>query len=173
MKRIKYRTQNDGKQDAISATAVIDCKDDPGITRQEFADECDVNTILRKFNAGGVYPQLNPVRMGEEIDYNIDLQDALTAVMYAREAHQQLPPALRQRYPTWQALLTAIDNGELALHNTPPPKQEDTRETTKRDTGVRNDTPPQETGSQGRRPQDSGAPEPDPGRKRQEGSDRS
>lgn len=104
------RQQHDGYQDVYSAAAAINCSTQPDPTRQEFKQETDVNFILNRFGipiANGTF--------GREIDYTIDLQNALAAIAEARQSHRRLPPDLRTRYPTWQSLLNALDSGDLEI----------------------------------------------------------
>lgn len=80
------------------------------MTRQEFAEEADINYLLTRFGvnqAGRANPEY-----GMEIDYSMDLQQALQAAEAGRNAHAQMPPELRSLYPTWAHMAAAIENGE-------------------------------------------------------------
>jgi len=81
-------------------------------TRQEFAEECDVNVILRRFGAGGF--EGRPVVYGVQ-DLDLDLQGVYTAVEVAEEAWERLPERLRKRYRAWPELLGAMERGEASL----------------------------------------------------------
>lgn len=87
--------------------------------RQEHKKETDVNFILGRFGLGSQFPG----QFGE-VDYNIDLQAAYAVTEEVEAAHSKLPPSLRKKYPSWEHVLTAINNGtfeaELKLATTPP-----------------------------------------------------
>lgn len=111
------RTQVDGDQDIYSDRAALDFTGTPDPTRQEFKKETDVNYILNRFGvpiAKGTW--------GQEVDYTLDLQNALGAITDARRAHRNLPPDLRKKYPTWQSLLNALEAGTLEMHNEEAPE---------------------------------------------------
>lgn len=111
------RTQTDGLQDFYSSESGLDCSGEADVTRQEFKDDADINNILRKF--GVLTNDRQPLFQGT--DYNLDLQQALSSIAQAKAAHGELPENLRARYPTWQSLLTALDNGSLSLELEEPP----------------------------------------------------
>lgn len=86
--------------------------DDPtgkDTARQEFGLEADINYLVSSFTPGS---PLRPYSYGE-VDYTMDLQQAYGAIALARHMHAQLPQELRDKYPTWQALLNAVETGEF------------------------------------------------------------
>lgn len=103
------RTQVDGKQQEYSKRSAIAITGEGA--RQEFKDEADVNKILQRF--GVTAPQRQVIY--ESVDYDLDLQTAHIAIDQAKEMHQKLPRDLREKYPTWQAILNAIHNGSLKI----------------------------------------------------------
>lgn len=106
------RHQADGRQEQISRKAAIDFTHDPGDVRQEYKDEADVKTILRRFGVGNV-PQ-KPITY-DTADFDMDLQQAMQAVDSARDMHSRLPQALRDKYPTWQSVLNGLYNGQFRI----------------------------------------------------------
>lgn len=118
------RTQSDELGDEYARTTTIDCSDDTDTARQEFKDEADVNIILAKFGVNSL--QRQPT-WGQEVNYDLNLQTALEAITDAKAAHSQLPDDLKRRYPTWAALLNALEAREIVLTNEPeaaPPPPE-------------------------------------------------
>lgn len=109
------RTQYDDKQPDFSDAAALDFTGEKDYARQEFKDDADVNILLKRFGVGVPLKQVN---YGEQ-DFNIDLQQALTAVNIAREAYKSLPEGLKAKYPTWQKLLNHIESGNLKIDLTP------------------------------------------------------
>lgn len=80
--------------------------------RQEFAADSDVNTVLRRFGAGGF--EVRPVVYGTQ-DTDLDLQTVYAAVAVAEDAWAKLPKHLRSRYPGWPEVMAAMDKGEATL----------------------------------------------------------
>ena len=105
------RTQVDGKQDDVSKENGKDFDPAEDKTRQEFAQEADLNHMLERFGVGAV-PQ-RPTHYGVEIDYSQDLQGAYRALSDAETARQGLPKELRDQFPTTDAFLQAAGSGLL------------------------------------------------------------
>lgn len=113
------RTQPDGQQDVYSADATIDCSDLPDTTRQEFAQEADINLMLSKF---GVMHGQARVPQYTETDYSLDLQTALSTIADAKRAHSTLPDDVKKRYPTWIEFHAAVENGDYQKNVKPDDK---------------------------------------------------
>jgi len=72
---------------------------EPTKTQQQFADECDINNIMRKYSStgeftvltkkGGVYGDFSEIQ---------DFQGMLDTVRYAQEAFASLPATVRLRF---------------------------------------------------------------------------
>lgn len=90
----------------------IACPPEEDKARQEFAEDADVNVILRRFGAGGFQPR--PVVYGVQ-DTDDELQDVYTAVAEAEAGWLKLPEHLRKRYPGWPELIQAMERGEATL----------------------------------------------------------
>lgn len=102
------RTQIDGLEDEASMETGISFEGTEAITRQEFRDEADINIILSRFGAAqqrtdGIYT---------DTDYTLDLQQAFAAVEAAQKANLNVPPELRDKYPSWKEVLTGAESGE-------------------------------------------------------------
>jgi len=68
-------------------------------TKQAFRDECDINQILRRYNATGVLPDLikkNP-QYGDFSDPTT-FQDAQNVVLHAKDQFANLSATLRDRF---------------------------------------------------------------------------
>lgn len=103
------RTHDDGKGDAVSRDTAT-TPEGESLTRQEYKDDSDVNTILRKFGVDA--PIRSQPVFGQEVDYTLDLQQALGAIEQAKRANAQVPEELREKYPTWKHVLDAAETGE-------------------------------------------------------------
>lgn len=105
---VKDQTDIGEDSPTIDASASDDNKD---YTRQEFANEADINYMLSKF---GITQPRNAPTYGEWDD-SIDLQIALEAVREAQAGFKTLPLAMRERFGSMEELLRAVDNGSLVL----------------------------------------------------------
>lgn len=107
----EHRTQNDARGDRISEAGALDCSDDPGITRQEQGADADINNIISRFGMDA--PQRNII-YGEQ-DFTFDLQQNISAVKDTRAAYRGLSDDLKKRFPTWQAFVEGLENGNVEL----------------------------------------------------------
>lgn len=94
--------------EADSLAGSVQCSPDEDMTRQEFAQEADINFLLRKY---GAVPQ-RPVTYGE-VDFDLDFQQARLAMRDVAEGYARLPESVRQRFPTLDSLLAALASGEV------------------------------------------------------------
>jgi phage internal scaffolding protein len=78
--------------------AGIDCSDMPSMTKQSFADECNINNIMAKFAKTGLldFVNQNEPHYGEISP--VDFQQAMNTVIAAQEMFDGLPGDLRQRF---------------------------------------------------------------------------
>lgn len=92
-----FRTPYDGQSDCASLESGLHF-DGPGRTQQQFRDECDINTIVRRFGVTGQLPV--PVRLPTYDDFTQvrDFQSAMQAVRDAEESFAALPSDLRSRF---------------------------------------------------------------------------
>lgn len=84
--------------------------------RQEFKNDCDLGTILRKYTQTGQLPTSH--RRGNNhgtVDYDINLQAGLTAMDAARRAWNNIPLDLRRAYPSWDKLESAIQRKKVIV----------------------------------------------------------
>lgn len=78
-------------------TAFVDSTE--SLTSQEFKDECDINTIIRRFGIGE-----NPLQPSEWLhnvdisDAVVDYQSAMNMINEARDQFMSLPATLRSRF---------------------------------------------------------------------------
>lgn len=108
--------------DASDNAILEDGTDNKDMARQEYKDESDINYMLSRF--GITSPRGAPVY--GEWDDSIDLQIAIESVREARQGYNDLPRELRDKFPTMEEFLRAVDNGELELkpeRETPAPPQ--------------------------------------------------
>lgn len=77
----------------------LHCDEEEGLTKQSFKDECDINNIMKRYNATGDISHLN-MRMPEYGDFSspVDFQSALNTVMESEAMFADLPAHLRDRF---------------------------------------------------------------------------
>lgn len=130
------RTYYDGLQAEMSdrTATVVDLEKEPSLTKQEFADECDINTIMARFAKTGeiLHVSQSSPRYGDFSSVP-DYQTALHIVQDAEASFASLPSKIRDRFhndpaefldfvsdPKNEAELT-----ELGILSPPPPLAED------------------------------------------------
>lgn len=75
----------------------FDCSQ-PMITKQEFADECDINVIMARYQSTGVLPVIQ-AREGRFVDApEDDYHSAMIKVAEANSMFAQLPARIRDRF---------------------------------------------------------------------------
>lgn len=72
---------------------------EPSMARQEFADECDINVLMARYEAGGAVTHVNqavPVYM--DVTAVPDLRGAMDAMRVATAAFLSLPAKVRRQF---------------------------------------------------------------------------
>ena len=97
MSKIFLRSLGNYDSDKVSVETGLAC-DDPSLAQQQFRDECDINTILERFNVTGQLPvsPLEP-QFGDFSGIR-DYHTALNAVLDAQESFDALPARVRERF---------------------------------------------------------------------------
>lgn len=89
---------------------VATLNDEPSMTQQQFAAECDINNIMKKYDSTGLITHLakRPAMYGDFSQIQ-DYQAMLDTIRYADEAFMTLPASTRQRFENDpQKLLTFL-----------------------------------------------------------------
>lgn len=92
------RTPYNYNRDEATNETGIDCSVEPSRTQQHFAEEADINTIVRRFHLTGELPQ--NVRMPSNADFDgiFDFQSAMNAIRAAEESFAAMPAEIRYRF---------------------------------------------------------------------------
>jgi len=69
-----------------------------GRTQQQFAEECDINTIVRRFGLDGELPSTVATPLSGDFTGVVDFQTAMNLVRKAEESFATLPARLRSRF---------------------------------------------------------------------------
>ncbi len=96
-KAMFLRTMYNYDTDAASNESGLACEE-PSLAQQHFKEECDINTILQKFNITGLLPEapLSP-RYGDFTGIG-DYHTALNRVLAAQDEFEALPAQIRARF---------------------------------------------------------------------------
>lgn len=70
----------------------------PSMTQQSFAEEVDINTIVRRFGLTGELPQNVVVPQVGDFTAVTDFQTAMNVVRSAEEAFAEMPADVRERF---------------------------------------------------------------------------
>jgi phage internal scaffolding protein len=91
------RTPYNYDQDAASNESGLRCED-ASLAQQHYKEECDINTILQKFNITGLLPEspLSP-RYGDFTGIS-DYHTALNRVIAAEDEFMALPANIRAKF---------------------------------------------------------------------------
>ena len=105
------RTPYNYDTDAASNESGLACEE-PSLAQQHFKEECDINTILQKFNVTGILPEvpLSP-RYGDFSGIG-DYHTALNRVIAAQQEFDGLPAQIRARFDNDPAKLIAFLENE-------------------------------------------------------------
>lgn len=74
---------------------------EPSLTKQDQADACDVNRIIRQYSATGVWTHVNErAQQGVYADLpgGFEYQDALNIIVQGEAAFESLPASVRERF---------------------------------------------------------------------------
>lgn len=85
-------------RDAVSLECGVGPGEEPARTQQSFAEDADINTIVRRFGLTGQLP--NGVAVPQSGDFSgvTDFQSALNLVLDAQAAFLEVPGELRARF---------------------------------------------------------------------------
>lgn len=91
----------------------LDCSKDPSLTKQSFAEEVDINNIVKRFVQTGEIPYQERLSAGQYLDVSTveDYQTALEIVREADAAFSDLPATLRERFKNDPAKLLEFVEG--------------------------------------------------------------
>lgn len=84
--------------DKVSQETGLFCPE-PTLAQQQFAEEADINTIVRKFGLTGELPEPGHMPQSGDFSQNVsDYQTALNMVISADRAFMEFPAEVRERF---------------------------------------------------------------------------
>lgn len=97
MGKVFVRNPYNYDTNAASDESGLKCED-VSLAKQEFKEECDINTIVRRFGLTGQLP--SDVRMPVSGDFTgiTDFHSAMNAVREAQESFMEMPAHVRDRF---------------------------------------------------------------------------
>lgn len=132
-KGVFLRAPHNYDGDAVSKESGLVCPQEEGRAMQAFAEECDINEIVRRFGLTGQLPQNYSMPVSGDFTGITDFQSAMEMVAKAREAFAELPGEMRARFENDpQRLMRFLEDEknreeaiELGLVARPPEKTRD------------------------------------------------
>lgn len=100
-----YDTNGDGDASGL-------CCEDKSRALQSAAEECDINTIVRRFHLTGQLPENVRAPVFGDFDGVFDYQSAMNAVRAAQESFMAMPPEVRARFGNDPGELVAFCSDE-------------------------------------------------------------
>lgn len=97
MQKVFLRTEFNYDRQAVSDETGLECRD-PSRAQQNMKDECDINTIVKRFNLTGEIPSGFEMPQYKDFEGVGDYHTALNAVIKADEAFMELPATIRARF---------------------------------------------------------------------------
>lgn len=130
---MRLRAPGQYDPDAVSLETGLACDPDEGKTQQQFAEEVDINTIVKRFGLTGELPFSGRVPLSGDFTEVTDFHSAMNLVVEAEEAFMRLPADLRKRFDHDPGKLIAFleddanreEAEKLGLVNKPPEKTRD------------------------------------------------
>jgi len=93
-----FRAPFNYDRDLVSRETGLVCDPSEGKTQQQFAEEVDINTIVRRFGLDGDLPSTVAVPLSGDFRGVNDFHTAMNLVRQAEEAFGELPARLRARF---------------------------------------------------------------------------
>lgn len=97
MSKIFLRAPHNYDVDKASDESGLACPE-ATLTKQSFAEECDINTIVRRFNLTGQLPTDVDAPTYADFSDIPDFQSAMNAVLAAQESFASMPADVRARF---------------------------------------------------------------------------
>jgi hypothetical protein len=84
----------------LNPAIYLDCSNLPSLTRQEFADECDINKLMAQFEKTGIFPGAMNSATPQYLDVsNVpDLMQAHEILQTATQSFMSLPATVRRDF---------------------------------------------------------------------------
>lgn len=98
MSFFKVRSAYDYDSDAASVEAALSCPEDEDQAQQQFKEEVDINTIVRRFGVTGLLPAAPMMPMVGDFTMATSFHESVEIVRRAEEEFMTLPASLRKEF---------------------------------------------------------------------------
>lgn len=105
------RSQYNYDMDMASLESGLKCED-KSLAKQSFAEEVDINTIVRRFGLSGELPENLRVPVNADFEGVFDFQSAMNVLRSAEEAFMEMPAHVRARFNNNPALFVNFCSDE-------------------------------------------------------------
>lgn len=95
---IELRSAFNYDPDEVSTETGLLCPEEEGVTQQSFKDECDINTIVKRFGLTGELPSDFAMPQSGDFTGVADYHSAMNAVRAAEESFMLVPADIRARF---------------------------------------------------------------------------
>lgn len=92
------RSAENYDRDYVSQKSGLDFSKEESLTQQQFAEEADINTIVKRFGLTGEIPGDFQAPMSGDFEDVVDFHTAMNTVRTAQEEFMRLPAQLRFRF---------------------------------------------------------------------------
>ncbi|WNK14762.1 MAG: internal scaffolding protein [Microvirus sp.] len=96
MKPPFIRSEHNYDRNAVSQETGLECLD-KSLAKQSFRDECDINTIYKRFMVTGELPATRQPTYEDYVEVH-DFRSAMEAIVQAREAFAAMPADVRAEF---------------------------------------------------------------------------
>lgn len=97
----------------VSKATAVDMRDAVSRTKQSFAEDADINTIVKRFNLTGQLPDDARAPVYQDFEGVFDFQSAMNAVINAEQAFMAFPAEVRREFDNDpQKMLEFVANKE-------------------------------------------------------------
>lgn len=98
-----YDREAASDETGVDCSRVVDVEtgefvETPSMTKQSFAEECDINTIVKRFGLTGQLPQNVRMPTFGDFAYVPDFHSAMNAIREANESFMEMPADVRARF---------------------------------------------------------------------------
>lgn len=108
---IELRSAFNYDTDAVSDECGFRCEGE-SLAQQQFAEECDINTIVKRFGITGMLPQTVNMPISGDFTAVGDFRSAVDMVRRAEEEFMRLPAEVRARFHNDpQEIIAFIEDG--------------------------------------------------------------
>lgn len=94
---VPWRYAYDGLEETVSEATGLQCADD-SLTIQAFAEDADINVLVKRFGITGTMPAARSLPEYGDFTGPADFQDALNRLDAAQRAFDSLPAEVRRRF---------------------------------------------------------------------------